>query len=293
MAGSMTRRRPAVAGYFYPAGRRELISLIEDCFRHEHGPGRLPPAGVESPLVALISPHAGYIYSGPVAAHGYLLASGLRDVDTYVVVGPNHYGYGNPLAVYPPGYWTTPLGDVEIDTQLTERLMKRHGALYPDVEAHAREHSIEVQVPFLQYIRGGGLKLLPICMGIQDMDAAVELGRALADVVRDWPRRVLLIASTDFTHYEPHEAAKSKDLAQVQHILRMDVKAHYAHLYERDVSMCGYGPTAVIMEAARRLGATWAELLKYATSGDTSGNRDSVVGYASIAFYKEGPAPQG
>ncbi|MCS7127172.1 MAG: AmmeMemoRadiSam system protein B [Thaumarchaeota archaeon] len=279
------RRRPAVASFFYAGTRESLLEEIRSCFLSPHGPGRLaerPPTSGD-PAPVLISPHAGYVYSGPVAAHGYLELSKRRRPRTVLVVGPNHYGIGSDVSIYPGGRWSTPLGDIEIDGELVSRLAAASDIFTLDEVSHEREHSIEVQVPFIQFVYGEGVKLVPVCMLDQTKEAAVEVGRALAEAI-ERPEEVAVIASSDFTHYEPHEEAVRRDSAVISRILNLDVDGFYRTMREVDATLCGYGPIAAVMYYAKLKSFAKTRLLKYATSGDTSGDRSSVVGYASIAF---------
>lgn len=278
-------RPPAVAGQFYPDEPEELTSLINASFLHRIGPGSLPPAKQPCPgLLGLVSPHAGYVYSGPVAAHGYLAASTPESLELAVIVGPNHWGIGSGVATFKHGAWRTPLGVVDVDEESAETLVRDCGIVDFDELAHRNEHSIEVQIPFLQRIFHSGFKILPICMAMQDRTTSVEIGKALADVVRG--KRFLIIASSDFTHYENSESASRKDLKLIDAICRLDTGEHYAAVQRLDVSICGYGPIAATMEAVKALGGREGRLLKYATSGDLTGRHESVVGYASIAFLR-------
>ncbi|MEM1768929.1 MAG: AmmeMemoRadiSam system protein B [Nitrososphaerota archaeon] len=281
----MLRRRPAVAGLFYEFSPKSLKEQIEECFLHPIGPGKIPEKAVvkgSCPL-ALISPHAGYMYSGPVVAHGYFLLAGRMKPDTIIIVGPNHYGIGVDASIYPSGVWVTPLGEVEVDYELAKYLAESWSIFSLDEFSHSREHSIEVQIPFLQYILGDTFKILPICMLDQSLETALQVGESLAELIREKKNRsIMLIASTDFTHYEPHSVAVKKDFVAIEKITRLDCEELYRVIRELDISMCGYGPVISIMEASRRLGAREAQLLKYATSGDVTGDKTSVVGYASI-----------
>lgn len=278
----MPRRNPAVAGMFYPSSPTILKKQIEECFLHNIGPGRLPSRSIdkEKHPLALISPHAGYIYSGPVAAHGYLELDGKAKPDTVIVIGPNHYGLGTNVSVYPEGVWSTPLGEVKIDSQIGKKLAELSDVFSLDELSHMREHSIEVQIPFLQYVLGS-FNLVPICMLDQSIEVALEVGKALAELLKEKPG-ILLVASTDFSHYEPHEVAVKKDSVALEKIKKLDLEALYRVLDEMDISMCGYGPVATVLEAARRLEVKEAKLLRYATSGDVTGDRSAVVGYASF-----------
>lgn len=275
----MLRRRPAVAGTFYAGRKEDLTKQIEECFLSSIGPRALPSEGWGSKNPpALVSPHAGYMYSGPVAAHGFLSLKTYRRPESVVVIGPNHYGIGTIVSIYPEGVWTTPLGEVPIDVKLGEELVKVSDVFYVDEKSHAKEHSIEVQVPFLQYIYGS-FQFLPICINDQSMETCVEVGRAVGKVVKD--RNVLLVASTDFTHYEPHEKVLEKDKKALEMISKLDVEGLYREIEMYDITMCGYGAVAALLTAAKILGGREAKVLKHATSGDTSGDYDSVVGYAS------------
>lgn len=276
----MARRRPAVSGMFYPSGRENLLREIESCFLHRLGPGSLPRRvkGDRRPS-ALISPHAGYVYSGPVAAHAYARLDGCN-VEVAIVLGPNHYGVGTPVSIFPEGVWVTPLGEIPIDTELAMGLSRLSDIFSLDEVSHEHEHSIEVQLPFLQYVVGS-FRLVPICMLDQSIEAAVRVGEALAEILRR-RENVVLIASSDMTHYEPHERASRKDSIALERISMLDVEGLYEAIFEHEISMCGYGPVAAVLHACRKIGAERAEVLKYATSGDVAGDYSSVVGYAAV-----------
>lgn len=283
----MRVRRPAVAGYFYPSSPDDLVKSIKDSFLHSLGPGRLPPSELDEGLVGVVSPHAGYIYSGPVAAHAYYKISGLRDrVETVVVVGPNHYGIGSGVAVPESEEWETPLGSIKIDKELSRALVKLSRIVDIDDSSHWREHSIEVQVPFIQFSLGERVRILPISMAMQDMLTAVEVGDALARAIKDTRKKTAIVASTDFTHYEPYEEAYKRDSKALEAIMSMDTAEFYRVIERYNVSMCGYGAVAVVLTASKALGATRTNLLKYATSGDTAGDKSSVVGYGSLAIVR-------
>ncbi|MCS7095343.1 MAG: AmmeMemoRadiSam system protein B [Thaumarchaeota archaeon] len=279
------KRRPAVASFFYSGTKQSLLEEIRRCFLSPHGPGELPERPMTSgePVPVLISPHAGYMYSGPVAAHGYLELSKKKRPKTVVVVGPNHYGIGTDVSLYPGGYWSTPLGDIEIDRELVGRLASSSDIFSLDELSHKEEHSIEVQVPFVQFVFGENIKFVPICMLDQSREAALEVGRALAAVIES-PEEFAVIASSDFTHYEPHEEATRRDMAVISRILELDVDGFYSTMKTEYATLCGYGPIAAIIHYSRLKSYTKSKLLKYATSGDTGGDRSSVVGYASISF---------
>jgi len=276
-------RRPAVAGIFYLLDSNELTLSIGESFLHRIGPRKKPPSSeAVGEKVALVSPHAGYMYSGPVAAHGYYACSYLKSTELVVITGPNHHGIGSGVATVREGTWETPLGKVEVDSDSAKRLVESSGIVDFDDSAHGREHSIEVQIPFLQYIYGDKFKILPISMMLQDMSTAIDVGKAIADCVKD--KKCLLIASSDFTHYEAQGVASRKDSEAIKAILQMDVPRLYDVIENLDITMCGYGPVATMITAAKELNMKKGRLLQYATSGDITGDYSSVVGYASILF---------
>jgi len=223
------------------------------------------------------------MYSGAVAANGFYEVSsgGFHDV---ILVGPNHYGLGSGVATVKEGAWDTPLGQVEVNSELAAEISKRSGITDFDEFAHSKDHCLEVQLPFLQYSRPE-FKIVPIILMMQDIDTAFDLGKAIADAVQEkGVENILLIASSDLTHYEPNAEAHRKDGELIKAILALDVHKFYAVLERLDVSACGYGAIASIMIAARSLGAEKGELLRYATSGDVTGDASAVVGYSSIVF---------
>ena len=271
-------RAPAVAGTFYPAGREALMGMIEESYLHRLGPGRLPPAEPRK-VYGAICPHAGYMYSGPVACHSFYAMSG-SEYETFVILGPNHYGVGRDVAVPAGRSWETPLGPAEVDSGMA-RLLAAGSPAELDTASHSAEHSIEVQVPMIQHAFGGA-RILPVAMIDQSRRMAAEVGGAVARVAEGGG--VMIIGSSDLTHYEPAERAGEKDAALLEAVLELDVDAFYRVLREYEVSACGYGAVAAAMTACRQLGATGGELLKYATSGDVTGDGSSVVGYCSVVF---------
>ena len=282
-------RSPVVAGYFYPINPDDLRRAIEDSFKHPVGPGVLPkpsPTRVKE-SAGFVVPHAGYIYSGPVAAYSYLRLAKEGLPETFIIIGPNHTGYGALVSVYPSGKWATPFGEIEVDTELARSIVNNSGYAELDVYAHIEEHSIEVQLPFLQYLFGNKFKIVPIILALQTPEVAVDLANAIYDAIAHNERDIIILASSDFTHYEPHESAKSKDLRAIEKILELDSHKFYNIIKELNVSICGPGGIMVLIEYTKKVygNNAKAELLKYATSGDTSGNKAAVVGYASIRFY--------
>lgn len=278
-------RNPAAAGSFYPSSREALKDQIIRCFTSKIGPGKPPklnPSGKRD-IIALISPHAGYPYSGPVAAHGFYSLAEDGKPDIIILLGPNHTGIGSGVSLMSSGTWRTPLGDVKIDSSLSEEILRRSLIIDRDESAHLLEHSLEVQIPFLQFVLGE-FKIVPICMMMQDIHTSMEVGNAIAESVKD--RNVLIIASTDLTHYEPQKSAEKKDKAVIDAILSLNEKKLEKVIYERSISMCGPGPVLAAIRASKLLGAKRAELLKYATSGDVTGDYSAVVGYSSIKIVR-------
>ena len=267
-------RRPAVAGRFYPAQPAVLTSDIE---RYT------PPASKRIAALGCVSPHAGYMYSGPVAGAVY---AAVELTSPVVILCPNHFGHGEPLSLYLDGQWETPLGRVPVDSDLAVRIRDAFPRLVPDPVAHGREHSLEVQLPFLQQLIPG-FRFVPIAIGVSDYETLAGLGEAIAGVLAKIPERVLIIASSDMNHYESDSVTRRKDRAAIDAILALDARGLLEALRRNHNSMCGYGPTVAMITAARRLGANRAELIRYATSGDVTGDRDQVVGYAGIAVWKE------
>jgi len=264
-------RTPAVAGTFYPAAAKALEREVRELMA-----GTEP----EHDLLGCVSPHAGYVYSGRVA--GRVLGQH-RIPRRVVVLGPNHTGIGPAVSVASHHAWRTPLGEVWIDRDLAERLLGEDQEAELDDSAHWREHSIEVQLPFLQILRND-LAILPVCLRHLPLRRCVELGEALARVIHATPEPVGLVASSDMTHYEPDQVAREQDQLAIDAALTLDPAALYDTVHEHGITMCGVIPATVVLAAAARLGATCGELVAYQTSGDTSGDRSAVVGYAGIRF---------
>lgn len=280
----MKLRHPSQAGMFYAGTAQALRAQIEECFTHRLGPGKLPKVTERKlqTIVGLVCPHAGYMYSGPVAAHAYYNLAADGKPDTIVLFGPNHLGHGSALALMMEGVWRTPLGDVEIDTATANLILKESSIIDVDDSAHAYEHSIEVQLPFLQHLYGSAFRFVPICFLMQDLQSSREVGTAVAKALAD--KNALVIASTDMTHYEPQKTAEQKDKAAIEAALKLDAERLYSTVETRHISMCGYGPVVAAITASKLLSATKARLLCYKTSGDITGDFSSVVGYASVSF---------
>jgi len=275
----MKIRQPSVSGMFYASTAKELKKQIEWCYNHELGPGSIPHVNNKGPrdIVAIIAPHAGYYYSGPVAAHVYKELADDGIVDTAVILGPNHTGYGYPVSLWAEGAWSTPLGEVEINEEFAQKLLG--GIIKADEDAHIHEHSVEVQVPWLQY-NYKEVKIVPITMLAQDIEIARAVGKAISQAGEN----LIIIASTDLTHYETNAIATEKDSSVIEAIVALDEEELYKRCKRLNCTMCGFGPVASAIVAAKEMKAQRANLLKYATSGDTSGDFSRVVGYGSIVI---------
>jgi len=282
-------RRPAVAGYFYPKDTAALREAIDGAFLSPLGPGALPEVNLPGPrrLIGLVAPHAGYPYSAQGAAWSYFEAARDGVPATAVLIGVNHRGAGSPLALSPDDGWMTPLGISPVDNALGQRLRALAPEAVPDAGAHATEHSIEVQVPFVQYLFGE-LPILPILIGRLPEDAVMRLGQALASLANE--RDLLIIASTDLSHYLNQETAFRLDHAALDAIAIVQPAALIDTVRRRDISMCGVLPVAALLAAAQALGARSASILHYHTSGDVTGDRQAVVGYGAAAIFRDSTA---
>jgi len=282
-------RTPAVAGRFYPGRAADLLREIQ---------GYTSTTATESDsevnfAIGCIAPHAGYVYSGPVAGALY---SKLLIPPTCVILCPNHTGKGHPLAIMANTTWQTPLGEIEADEELARQLMHTFPALAEDSAAHRYEHAIEVQLPFLQQrwetqpaIGAENFRVVPIAIGTRDFEVLRQLGEALSEVVgaqAPQPRKkVLIIASSDMNHYESDEITRAKDQKAIDRVLALDARGLWDVVMQEEISMCGFGPSVAMLTAAKLMGASSAKLIKYATSGEVSGDYDAVVGYAGIAIF--------
>jgi len=279
-------RRPCQAGAFYEGKPESLKRQIEGCFRSKLGPGKLPELVKDGPrnVLGLVCPHAGYMFSGPVAAHSYYQLAVDGKPETVFLFGPNHTGMGSGLAAMNEGIWRTPLGDVEVNTEAANEVVRGAQIIDVDDSAHSFEHSIEVQLPFLQYLYGSEFNIVPICFLMQDLPSAREVGEAVAKVAAR--KNAVIIASSDMTHYEPQENAERKDKKALEAVGSLDEARFYSTVEANRVTACGYGPIAALIKAAKILGAKEAKLLCYETSGDVTGDYSSVVGYAAVSFKK-------
>jgi AmmeMemoRadiSam system protein B len=266
-------RPAAVAGRFYPADPDDLRAEARAFLVQTSSAN-------QAPLRALgcIAPHAGYVYSGHVA--GAVFAR-VEVPKRCIVMCPNHTGMGRALAIMSEGAWQTPLGEVPIDAELAGALKQKFPALQEDSAAHRAEHAAEVELPFL-LLRQPELKFVPIALGTGQFEVLEQLGRALADVIAARNDSVLIVASSDMNHYESDAVTRVKDHRAIERILTLDPRGLFDVVTQQNISMCGFGPAVAMLTAARQLGAKSAELVKYATSGDISGDRDMVVGYAGV-----------
>jgi MEMO1 family protein len=262
-------RHPAVAGRFYPRGPQVLLNDVRSYLSDAS-------AGVRA--IGCVAPHAGYIYSGHVAGAVF---GGLEVPSRCVILCPNHTGLGHPLAIMSEGGWETPLGVAPIDSALASAIKGRFPSLAEDDEAHRAEHAIEVQLPFLQTCKPD-FAFVPIALGTGRFEILEQLGEAISEVLKTEKGPVLLVASSDMNHYENDAITRIKDQKAIDQVLALNPRGLFDVVMKEKITMCGFGPTVVMLTAAKQLGATRAELVKYATSGDVSGDRNMVVGYAGI-----------
>jgi hypothetical protein len=285
-------RAAAVAGQFYAGRAGKLKAQVEECYKHPIGPGKLPPRtklAKERKLKGLVVPHAGYQFSGPVAAHSYYRLAQEGYPDTFIILGPNHTGMGTAVALTTETF-KMPMGDVKVDEPLAKALWT--GIIDNDPNAHRYEHSIEVQLPFLQYSKSD-IKFVPICMSLMNYDTAIEVGEIIASAAKN--KNVVIVASTDFTHcglmygqpcppgMNAGKFAKEQDIKAIKAILALDIKGMFDAIERYSITMCGYGPVGAMLIAAKKLGAREGKLLKYASSYDIMPG-DSAVGYGAIAI---------
>ena len=267
----MRIRQPAVAGMFYEGTAQRLKLQVDACFAAS-------PATARAPFVGAVVPHAGLMYSGHVAAAFYGSA---RLPRRFIILCPNHTGRGHFAAINREGVWRTPFGDAAIDDQLAAALMAKSPLLHDDDAAHAREHSLEVQLPFLQELLSS-FTFVPICLGAPRYEMCEEIGVAIAAVVAAAGEPVGILASSDLNHYQDQQTTLRKDQAAIDAVIALDPARLWRVVDEEDISMCGYIPATTMLIAAKELGATEGRLLKHATSGDVSGDYERVVGYAAM-----------
>jgi AmmeMemoRadiSam system protein B len=268
-------RNPTVAGYFYPASPAEIKKMFAKY---------IDKSVPKEEVVGLLMPHAGYQYSGAVAGAAI---SRVSFKDTFIIIGPSHSGMGKPFSVMPEGTWRTPLGEVEVDAELARKIIELSDYAEEDYLAHEDEHAVEVQVPFLQYIKPD-VKIVPIILAGAYVDAYKEIGHAIAGAIKELKREAVILASGDMTHHEPQRAAREKDMKAVEAMLALDEDELTRRYNKLNITMCAHGPVVTLIAAAKELGVTGAELIKYQTSGDATGDYGSVVGYAGVIFKKGG-----
>jgi len=264
-------REPVVAGQFYPSNPKRLREDLD---------GYCKFSGALTEAKAIVAPHAGYVYSGPVAGAVY---GAIRIPKRAILLGPNHTGRGAPLALYPAGEWRTPLGVVPVDDEINQSLIRECRELSEDQSAHLREHSLEVQLPFLQ-LRVPDIRISAICIGTESYTSLEMLGHAVAHTVLSLNDPVLIVSSSDMTHYESAKTAAFQDKFAIDRMLAVDPEGLYREVRDRGISMCGFAPTVAALTACRDLGAAAGRLMRYANSGDVSGDFSSVVGYAALLF---------
>jgi hypothetical protein len=289
-------RKSAVAGQFYEGDKMSLEQRIRECFLDERGPKTLPEINQEKQNIkGLIVPHAGYIYSGAIAAHSYNYLSQNGFADSFIILGPNHTGMGSGVSVMTERDWETPLGTVPINKILAKKIWK--GIIDKDDNAHMYEHSIEVQLPFLQFSAGDKkFDFVPICMSMQDFETSQEVGEILADAVKNTTGKTVIVASTDFSHagfnymsmppsgVRVDTYAEKQDKLAIDQILKMNPKGLIDTVHKNNITMCGYGPVAAMLTTTSILGAKQVELLKYGTSYEVHPG-SSCVGYGALIVY--------
>ena len=279
-------RQPAVAGAFYPNDPDRLKELIESCFLDDSGVGYIPNLesfdGKEYPI-NVMGPHAGYQYSGPIASHGYceIVKNGFPEV--FIIISPNHTGFGSEISVFNEGEWITPLGNVCVDNEFADSIIEFSDIASADFTAHIREHSIEVQLPFLQYF-SSDFKIVPITMGKQDFVTSADLSKAILEAANKLNRSYCVIASTDLSHFNNQEKANKVDGFVLEDIEEMNEFKLFEEVVQYNITMCGYAPVMVTMSISKSCDKNTSQILAYGTSGDVTGDFTSVVGYASGIF---------
>jgi MEMO1 family protein len=272
-------REPVVSGQFYPSSPEELKAMIR---------GMVEEKVTKEDVIGYYAPHAGYIYSGPVVG-ATISRVNLRD--TFVIMGPSHTGMGAPFSIMTEGTWRTPLGDVEIDAELAKDILSNSSYLKEDRSAHLQEHSIEVQLPFIQYFKTD-IKFVPIILSHTNASVYRSIGRAIAKAIKDSGKEVVIAASGDMNHYESQKITHTKDRQAIESILKLEAGELLERVREFNISMCGYGTAACLIYAAKEFGSVRTELVKYQTSGDITRDYSSVVGYAGILFKGVKESPQ-
>ena len=279
-------RQPAVAGAFYPSNSKDLVNLIESCFLENDGVGYIPTLGSFSgddyPINVMV-PHAGYQYSGAIASHSYcaIVENGFPEV--FIILSPNHTGFGSEISIFNEGEWKTPLGNVKIDKEFAEAIIEFSDIASANYTAHIREHSIEVQLPFLQYF-SNDFKIVPIVMSNQNFVTSTDLSKAIFEVAKKLNKSYCVIASTDLSHFNNQEKANKVDSFVLEDISEMNEFKLFEEIVQYNITMCGYAPVMTTISISKNSNKNSCEILAYRTSGDVTGDFTSVVGYASGIF---------
>ena len=298
----MSIREPAAIG-FYPLDPQETLKVIEESYLSKHGPGSLSKVNKngERRIVAGIVPHAGYLYSGPVAAHFYYELAKDGEPEVFILLGPSHTGYPG-VGIMIEGTWKTSLGEISIDQTLANIILNNCDIILDSPEAHEGEHSLEVQLPFLQHLYNAKFKIIPITMGMTDFESCQEVGMAIAKAIKTGNKDAVIIASTDMTHYGTYygytpagieplskvlEWIYQVDRQVIERIKRLDGAGVIEYVFDQRLTMCGFAPVATMIEAIRNLGKIEPKVLKYETSFDIrGGDATAIVGYLAMAFYR-------
>lgn len=272
-------RHPIASGKFYPGTAEQLRALIGSFVEETED---------KFEAIGIVVPHAGYMYSGSVAA---AVIARIEPADTYVIIGPNHTGMGKPFSIMTVGAWQTPLGDVQVDSELAQNILTNSKYLQEDRTAHQGEHSIEVQLPLLMHFKPD-MKFVPVVLAVATLEVYREIAQSIAQAIKESPgKKIIIVASSDMTHYEAQEAAAQKDKRAIEAILKLDETELLERVIRERITMCGYAPAVTMLAAAKALGAKSAELVRYQTSGDASGDYSSVVGYAGVIIHRHEMSP--
>jgi AmmeMemoRadiSam system protein B len=280
-------RQPRFAGSFYQKNVRFLLDSIEDSFKSSMGFGEIPELSTsklkKSNLTGILVPHAGYIYSGAVASNAFANLAIDGFPETFVIICPNHTGLGDPVSIFSEGEWITPLGHILVDEEFSNILIDNSKFATSNFEAHLNEHSIEVELPFLQYF-SNNFNIVPICMGLQNLESTHDIVNAIIDTQKTTGRNIRIIASSDLSHFYPQDLAKSYDNLILNDIKNMDSKKLFDDVKSNNITMCGYSPAMVAMDYSKIKGEGISTVLKYTTSGEITHDFNSVVGYSSVLF---------
>ena len=283
----LIQRSPFYSGSFYPKDKSDLNKILDFCFiESEKKPKQKTKKkkndNNKHKIYGLIVPHGAYIFSGAISANAYFEING-QNIDTFILIGPDHNGIGKRISIMSEGYWQTPLGDVLINKEIPKELKTHNNIIIEDKLVHQFEHSLEIQIPFLQYSRLNSFTIVPILLKDQDIETSLILGNSLAKSISR--KNAIIIASSDLTHYELNLNAYEKDFRLIKSIEKLDIELFYQTIRDLNISICGYGAIASLMRAVHLLGSKTGVLLKYANSGDIIlDNKNTVVAYAAIAF---------